>query len=172
MVPVSVRRHDERGTTGNRVSSLIVPLPLDELDPIERLERIVATTRQLKASGQSRGMQALSEAMEFSDTLTNLFARAARNSLAANLVVTNVPGPPAPIYIKGARLLEAYPVVPLAGSQALGVAIFSYAGTLYWGLNADWDRIPDLHDIALGIGSHFEALAGAVGAQTREASHA
>jgi len=165
MVPVSVRSEEERGTAGNRVSSLIVPLPLDELDPIGRLRRIVETTRELKASGQSRGMQTLSEVMEFSDALTQRFARAARDSQAANLVVTNVPGPPVPIYLQGARLFEAYPLVPLAGSQALGVAIFSYAGTLYWGLNADWDRVPDLHDFALSIGTHFEALAKAVEAK-------
>jgi WS/DGAT/MGAT family acyltransferase len=165
MVPVSVRSDEERETAGNRVSSLIVPLPLDELDPIKRLRRIVETTRELKASGQSRGMQTLSEVMEFSDTLTQRLARAARDSHAANLVVTNVPGPPVPIYLHGARLLEAYPLVPIAGNQGLGVALFSYAGTLYWGLNADWDRIPDLHDFALSIGTHFEALAKAVDAR-------
>jgi len=110
-------------------------------------------------------MQTISEMMELSDTLTQRFARAARDSHAANLVVTNVPGPPVPIYPRGARLFEAYPQVPLAGNQALGVAIFSYAGTLYWGLNADWDRVPDLHDFAQSIGTHFEALAKAVDAK-------
>jgi WS/DGAT/MGAT family acyltransferase len=162
MVPVSVRNEDERGTAGNRVSSIIVPLPVDELDPLKRLRRVAEITRELKASGQSRGMQAISELMEFSGTLTQRLARAARESNAANLVVTNVPGPPVPIYMLGARLLEAYPLVPLAGHQALGVALFSYAGGLYWGFNADWDRVPDLHDFALSIGSHFEALAKAV----------
>jgi WS/DGAT/MGAT family acyltransferase len=165
MVPVSVRTEDERGASGNRVSSLVVPLPLDEPDPIKRLSRIVQATRELKASGQSRGMQAISEVMEFSDTLTHLFARAARDSHIANLVVTNVPGPPVPIYMHGAPLLEAYPVVPLAGGQVLGVAIFSYANTLYWGFNADWDRVPDLHDFALAIGTHFEELTKAVDAR-------
>ena len=162
MVPVSVRNEDERGTAGNRVSSIIVPLPVDELDPLKRLRRVAEITRELKASGQSRGMQAISELMEFSGTLTQRLARAARESNAANLVVTNVPGPPVPIYMLGARLLEAYPLVPLAGKQALGVALFSYAGGLHWGFNADWDRVPDLHDFALSIGSHFEALAKAV----------
>lgn len=162
MVPVSVRGEDERGKAGNRVSSLIVPLPLDEPDPLRRLRRVVETTRALKASGQSRGMQAISEVMELSGTLAHRLARVARESHAANLVVTNVPGPPVPIYMLGARLLEAYPLVPLAANQALGVALFSYAGGLYWGLNADWEGIPDLHDFALAIGSHFEALAEAV----------
>jgi hypothetical protein len=162
MVPVSVRSEDEHGKPGNRVSSLIVPLPLDELDPLERLRRIVETTRELKASGQSLGMQAISEVMELSDTLTQLLARAASQSQAANLVVTNVPGPPVPLYFLGARLIDAYPLVPLAANQALGVALFSYAGGLHWGLNADWDRVPDLHDVALSIGTHFAALVKAV----------
>jgi WS/DGAT/MGAT family acyltransferase len=162
MVPVSVRSEAEQGQAGNRVSSLVVPLPLDEPDPVARLRRVAETTRSLKASGQSLGMQAISELMEFSGTLAERLAHAARDSHAVNLVVTNVPGPPIPIYFMGTKLLEAYPLVPLAGSQALGIALFSYAGGLYWGFNADWDRVPDLHDFALAIGEHFARLEKAV----------
>jgi WS/DGAT/MGAT family acyltransferase len=164
MVPVSVRSDEERGQAGNRVSSLIVPLPIDELDPLARLRRVAETTRELKASGQSLGMQAISELMEFSGTLSERLARAARDSHVVNLVVTNVPGPPIPIYFMGTKLLEAYPLVPLAGSQGLGIALFSYAGGLFWGFNADWDRVPDLHDFALAIGEHFVRLERAVDA--------
>ena len=56
----------------------------------------------------------------------------------------------------------AYPLAPLSGRQALGIALFSYAGGLYWGFNADWERLPDLHDFALSIDTHFEQLAKAV----------
>ena len=61
-----------------------------------------------------------------------------------NLVVTNVPGPQMPLYCMGARLLEAYPVVPLTRNLTLGVAILSYCGQLHFGLFADRDAWPDL----------------------------
>jgi len=162
MVPVSLRTGDENQTTGNRISNMIVPLPLAEVDPLERLLRVNRISRKCKASGQSLGMETLTGVMEISDTLTHLLTGIAARSQAVNLVVTNVPGPPIPLYLLGAQLIDIYPVVPLAKNQALGVATFSYNGSLYWGFNSDWDRVPDLHDLALAVGTHFEALAKAV----------
>jgi diacylglycerol O-acyltransferase / wax synthase len=65
-----------------------------------------------------------------------------------NLVVTNVPGPQFPLYMLGRRLQEIFPMVPLAANQALGVAIMSYDGQLNFGLNADYDALPDLEQLA------------------------
>ena len=73
-------------------------------------------------------------------------------------MVTNVPGPQVPLYLLGARMLEIYPLVPLFARLGLGVALFSYAGRLHWGFNADWEQVPDLHDFALAIGAEFEIL--------------
>ena len=73
-------------------------------------------------------------------------------------MITNVPGPTIPLYLLGAPLLESYPVVPLYTNQALGVALLSYHGSLYWGLNADWDRVPDLHDLVDYLVLEFEEL--------------
>jgi hypothetical protein len=75
-----------------------------------------------------------------------------------NLIVTNVPGPPASLYLLGARLLEGYPSVPLFEYQGLGVATFSYNGSLFWGLNADWDLVHDLHDFVGAIDTSFTEL--------------
>jgi diacylglycerol O-acyltransferase len=80
-----------------------------------------------------------------------------------NLIVTNVPGPPLPLYLLGAPLLESYPVVPLYRNQALGIALFSYCGGLYWGLNSDWDRVPDLHDLVGDLAASFEELCKSAG---------
>jgi len=162
MVPVSLRDKGDRKTTGNRISNMIVPLPLADIDPLTRLRRVNEITRECKASGQSRGMETLTGVMEISDTLTHLLTGIAARSHAVNLVVTNVPGPPIPLYLLGAQLIDIYPLVPLAKNQALGVATFSYNGNLHWGFNSDWDRVPDLHDLALAVGTHFEALAKAV----------
>ncbi len=64
-------------------------------------------------------------------------------------------------YLLGAPLVEAYPLVPLYRNQALGIALFSYNGGLFWGLNADWDALPDLHDLAADLVTEFEALRNA-----------
>jgi WS/DGAT/MGAT family acyltransferase len=159
MVPVSLRKPEEGGKLGNRVSALMVELPLDEADSWRRLLRVVETTRELKHSGWSERGELLEQLMElvpqrWSSGLTQRLVQ----SPLANLVVTNVPGPAKPIYLLGARQLESYPVVPLAPNQGLGIALYSYDGTLYWGLNSDWDALPDLHDLAEEIGVQFEAL--------------
>ncbi len=72
--------------------------------------------------------------------------------------MTNVPGPPFPLYLCGARLAEIYPLVPLYGHQCVGIAIFSYAGVLHWGLSADWQAVPDLHHLVDAIDAEFAAL--------------
>ena len=77
---------------------------------------------------------------------------------AFNMIVTNVPGPPVPLYLLGARVLETIPFVPLYENQALGMALLSYSGDLFWGLTADWDRVADLHDVAVGLAESFEEL--------------
>jgi WS/DGAT/MGAT family acyltransferase len=163
MIPVSLRNKDESKTTGNRISNMIVPLPLADIDPLTRLRQVNRITRECKASGRSRGMETLTGVMEISDTLTHLLTGIAARSHAVSMVVTNVPGPPIPLYLLGAQLIDIYPLVPLAKNQALGVATFSYNGGLHWGFNSDWDRVPDLHDLALAVGMQFETLVKAVG---------
>ena len=65
---------------------------------------------------------------------------------AVNTIVTNVPGPQFPLYMLGAPMKAIYPMVPLMQNQNLGIALFSYAGGLHWGFNADWESFPDVHD--------------------------
>jgi hypothetical protein len=69
-----------------------------------------------------------------------------------------VPGPQIEAYLLGSPLREVYPLVPLFKNQALGIALFSYHGGLFWGLNADWDAVPDLHDLVGALRADFEAL--------------
>jgi hypothetical protein len=75
-----------------------------------------------------------------------------------NLVVTNVPGPPLPLYLLGAPLQHVYPLVPLFPNQGLGVAVFSYADTLGWGFNADCHVVPDVQALADAVGAAFREL--------------
>ncbi len=147
MAPVSVRATDQDGTLGNRVSAWVLPLPLDEDDPRDRLRRISERTSELKDSRSAVGAEILTQVAEW--TPSNLLALGARNVtrlLPFNLVVTNVPGPQFPMYMAGARMLEVFPHVPLAGNLGLGIALLSYDGRIHWGFNADYDVVPDLED--------------------------
>ncbi len=174
LVPVSVRTEDERGALGNRVTQLNAPLPVDRADPVARLDAVRKALAGLKESRQALGGEVLTAISDW--TVPNLLVQAVR--LAArtrpyNLVVTNVPGPQIPLYLQGARMRTAYPVVPLFENLALVVGLFSYDGGLFWGLNADWEQIPDLHDFVLALeGSFAELQRAAAGAEPRAAAPA
>ena len=79
-----------------------------------------------------------------------------------NTTVTNVPGPPIPMKMLGTTLQQIYGLVPLVGPQALGVTVFSYAGQVQFGLNADWDALPDLHDLQQDLAAGLLQLLDAV----------
>ena len=155
MVPVSVRGEggDGSGTVqhGNRISSYFVDLPVGEGNPVMRLAQVSIAMRGHKESGQSVGAETLMQLSGFAPpTLHSLGARAASGFTRRlfNLVATNVPGPQFPLYAAGARMLEMYPVVPLAKGQALAVGVTSYDGGVYYGLNADRDAMPDVDVLA------------------------
>jgi WS/DGAT/MGAT family acyltransferase len=159
MLPVNVRSASEH--LGNRVAMMVARLPLGTASAPERLAAVVAETTQAKASHQAAGMQAIEELSDRTfTTLLVEFARLTARSQPYNLVVTNVPGPSFPVYVLGARMTACYPVVPLFQNQALGVALLSYDGRLHWGLNADWDVLPDLHDLTAALAHELDALRG------------
>jgi diacylglycerol O-acyltransferase len=151
MVPVSVRGDSESGQLGNRVSSYLVDLPVGEPNPVVRLSQVSYAMKAHKESGQSVGADALVALSGFAPpTLHAMGARAASSFTRRlfNVVVTNVPGPQFPLYAAGARMLEMYPVVPLATGQALSIGLTSYDGGVYFGLNADRDAMYDADVLA------------------------
>ena len=158
-VPVSTRKAQERGKLGNRVSLLVVPLPVNEADPRKRFAKVVEETTAVKQSDQIAGTEALEQLSDWTVTaILTQFSRLAASRRAYNLVVTNVPGPPMPVYLQGSRMVASYPLVPLFSNQALGIALFSYDDVLHWGFNSDWDALDDLHDFVEAVGREFEAL--------------
>ncbi len=164
MTPVSVRSASERGALGNRVSAWFVPLPLAEPDPRRQLEEITRTTSELKESRQAIGADVLMQAAEWTpSTLLSLAARNLTRTTPFNTVVTNVPGPQQPMYMLGSRLLEIFPHVPLVDNLGLGIALLSYDGQMHWGINADRDKVPDLHDFVDDLESSLEELRGLSG---------
>ncbi len=155
--PVSVRKDGDKGKLGNHVSSWIVRLPVDEPDPVARVQRIREVTLQLKESKQALGVEMMMKAAEMAPpTLMSLGSRASSGPI--NMIVTNVPGPQFPLYILGAKLLETVPLVPLLANTGLGIALFSYDGKLSWGFNADYELIPDLGDFQKILGHAFDEL--------------
>ena len=167
MVPVSVR-HDEAGRSapGNRVSSYFVDLPVGEGNPLVRLHQVAFAMRGHKESGQSVGAEALVQLSGFAPpTIHALGARVAAGMTRRvfNLVVTNVPGPQYPLYAAGARMLEMYPVVPLALGQAVSIGATSYDGAVFYGLNADRDALPDVDVLAQCLEESLAELVGTVG---------
>jgi WS/DGAT/MGAT family acyltransferase len=165
MVPVSVRQEGPSGQLGNRVSSYFVDLPVGEASPVMRLHQVSFAMRGHKESGQSVGADALVQLSGFAPpTLHSLGARVASGFTRRlfNLVVTNVPGPQLTLYASGARMLEMYPVVPLAKGQAVSVGVTSYDGGVYYGLNADRDAMHDIDVLANCLEESLAELVGTV----------
>lgn len=106
--PVSVRKEQEKGQLGNRVSAWLVKLPLGEEDPRAQLTQIRATTHELKESRSALGVEIILSLMEsMPNVLLSLGVQAASGTM--NSIVTNVPGPQFPLYTLGAELLAMYP---------------------------------------------------------------
>jgi WS/DGAT/MGAT family acyltransferase len=139
LVPVSVRRENEKGELGNRISTVFVDLPVDVEDPRERIRAINEQMGRIKDSAAVRAGALLVGATGQAPPLVSAaLVRAMGNIRAFNLVVSNVPGPQQPFYMNGCRLLEVYPAVPLNPvNQGLSVGVLSYDGRVDVGLLGD-----------------------------------
>ena len=164
LVPVSVRSKEERWAMGNRVSSFFVDLPVGPMGAKRRLELIRARTRSLKESTYAVGAEFMMNVGSWAPpTIHAMAARAASRARLINLVVSNVPGPPVPMYVAGARLLAQYPVIPLAESTGLSIAVTSLAGTMAFGVTADWDALPDIDVLTQALEDSLDELRKAAG---------
>jgi diacylglycerol O-acyltransferase / wax synthase len=164
MVPLSVRT-GPASELGNRVSSYLIDLPVGEPNPLVRLTQISYAMAAHKESGQSVGADALIALSGFAPpTLHALGARAANSFTRRlfNLVITNVPGPQYPLFADGAQLREMFPIVPLAGGQAVSIGLTSYDGNVFYGLNGDRDAMGDVDTLATLIEESLAELVAAV----------
>jgi hypothetical protein len=122
----------------NQVSTLFVHLPLDQDEPADCLRLVAEETRAVKGLHQEA---AFAGALRLLDPLPQgllaVVSHLFQHQHFFNLIVTNVPGPPVPLYALGARLLEAFPVVPLIGDEGLAVAALSYDGSMTLGILSD-----------------------------------
>jgi WS/DGAT/MGAT family acyltransferase len=166
MVPISVRTEAERGTMGNRVSSMLTSLATHLDDPVARLATVRDSTRQAKEQEQVIGAAALTDWAEFAAPA--VAARAARllSNMRVfdrvrplyNVTISNVPGPPFPLYSAGARLVAMYPLGPITDGVALNITVMSYLGSMCFGLVACREAVPDIWDLAHGVEEALDEL--------------
>jgi diacylglycerol O-acyltransferase len=159
MVPISVRTDDDKGTMGNRVSSMFVDLASDIDDPVKRLHAIHEGTKDAKEQEKAFSAETLTNWTEFAAPA--VAARAFRLLSSTrifdrvrpifNVTISNVPGPNFPLYSAGARMLAMYPLGPILDGGALNITCMSYMGSMFFGLNADRDSVPDVDAVARHI---------------------
>lgn len=159
--PVSVRTDENEQEVGaNRVSAMFVNLPVHEDDPVQRLRLIGASTKGAKEEHNALGARLLMEWAELA--APNTFALGARvytrmkladrHPPANNLVISNVPGPPFPLYFAGARLVALHPLGPIFDGAGLNVTVLSYRDSIGFGFIGCRELMPRIWDLA----SHVE----------------
>jgi WS/DGAT/MGAT family acyltransferase len=169
MVPVNIRTAGDRLAMGNRISSLFVHLPVSEADPRSRYRRQVEEAETLKSGSQATGSSTLIELTRHMPPVIHSFmARSMYATRLFNLTITNVPGPELPLYYFGSKVQEIWPLVPIAAEHAVGLAVFSYDGQLFFCINADRDTVPDLEVLSTGIADSLAEL----GELAAESTHA
>ena len=150
LIPLSVRSEEERGTFGNRVSMMSVPLSTNEEDPRARLMR---THEALKGAKERHGALPASLLTDMTSFIPPAVAALAARRVVdilsrvrppANLVISNVPGPREPLYLAGAQLQALYPVSVVMDGVGLNITAMSYRDHLDFGIVADRDQIEDV----------------------------
>jgi len=154
-VPVALRAATAAAALGNQVGLMVVPLPVDEPDAVQRLRHVTqATTQRKQRPDVLAGLRPVG-----SLTLLRALNRYSRHQHLVDVFVTNVPGPQVPLFMWGARLLEAFPVVQVAGNVTLSTAVLSYDGQLNIGIQSDPDALPDVDIFADGLRRSLDELA-------------
>lgn len=160
MVPVNVRPKDDPGG-GNAVGAILATLATDVEDPRKALDAIIASTKRAKAQLQGMSKNAIiqySALVLAPMTLSFIPGAAGRIRPAFNVVISNVPGPESPLYFRGWRLEEMYPLsIPFHG-YALNITVQSYAGSLNFGFTGCRDTLPHLQRLAVYAGEVVSEL--------------
>jgi diacylglycerol O-acyltransferase / wax synthase len=168
VLPVNVRAPGERG--GNKTSAMFATLATDVEDPVHRLGIVRAATKAGKAEQKALGNDLIEHAGALVQPLVVSWAARAYGALRLaelhpvihNLVLSNVPGPPIPLYLAGARVDTLLPLGPVLDGAGLNVTIVSYADRVGVGFIACADSIPDLHELAAGVPEELAALVARV----------
>jgi diacylglycerol O-acyltransferase len=159
MVPVSVRGSEDGSLLGNKIAFIFVRLPCDERDPVRRLIAINRVTRERKQAGEQHGADAVLSIVSHTPHLVQrALTRLVTSPSTFNLVVSNIPGPRAPLYMHGCRLAEAYPVVPLADRHTVSIGVTTVTDRACFGLYADPRSLPDADLLAHDLDREIDEL--------------
>lgn len=169
-VPVSVREESRRSGGANKVSALFTRLGTDLEDPLERLEEMARTNRNAKDHHQAISADSLQDWAEFAAPRTfGLAVRAyaglrlaEKHPVVHNLVISNVPGPPVPLYVSGAQIRALYPLGPVFHGAGLNITVMSNNGRVHVGVIACRESMPDVDGLARRFPAELSALAAAV----------
>lgn len=172
MAPISVRSEGEKNTMGNQVSAMIAPLGTHLADPTERMAYVFDQTSRSKEMTSALGARQMTEASKVSPALfmalgaqlyTRLGVANYMSRPVINTVVTNVPGPPVPIYQAGAKLVSMQGLLCLMDGMALGHVVQSYVKEATITFTADRDVMPDPEFYSQCLQESFEEMADAIG---------
>jgi diacylglycerol O-acyltransferase / wax synthase len=168
-VPVSVRTESNHGQLGNQVSMMFAGLPTNLDSPADRLAAVHLAMGVAKEQHDAIPASLLADVSEFAlPVLANQAWRlSARLRLFErvspyNVIISNVPGPNVPLYLAGAKLEAYYPVSAITHGQGLNITVMSYCGTMYFGLVACRELMPDLDVLAGYLRSELDEMLAAV----------
>ncbi|QKT07343.1 wax ester/triacylglycerol synthase family O-acyltransferase [Gordonia sp. X0973] len=150
-VPVSVREETQRAEGMNKVSALFARLGTDIADPWERLTSMAEANRNAKDHQKAIPADALQDWAEFAPPRTFGLAMrtyaalriSERGPVVHNLVISNVPGPPMPLYFMGAKIDALYPLGPIFHGAGLNITVLSNNGVVHVGAIACPEAVPD-----------------------------
>jgi diacylglycerol O-acyltransferase len=147
MVPISVIDDGLEATAlGSQIAAHFVDLPVWEASPVVRLHQVSYSFQAHKETGRAVAASRLTSISGFAPATFHAIGSrvaAVERRRGFHLSVTNVPGPQAPLYASGARMVATYPVPPLLEGHPLAIGVTSYDGYVYYGLTADRDLLPD-----------------------------
>ncbi|WP_432477250.1 WS/DGAT/MGAT family O-acyltransferase [Nocardioides sp. GXQ0305] len=169
VAPVSVIDEELEATSlGSQIAPHWVDLPVGEPSPVVRLHQVSYSFEAHRGVAADRlaGMSGFAPA-----TFHAVGARVAVEELRRGfqLAVTNVPGPQAPLFAGGARMLETYPVHPLLPGHALAIGVTSYDGGVFYGITADRDLLPDADVLGQCVSDALDELVDATSGTRRRA---
>lgn len=166
VVPVNVRANGSASELGNRITFVPVVIPLDIRSPRKLLAAIRKRTAFLKSTH-------VAECVGLFGTMLGTIPTVAQQIVGpivsqvplglCNLIFTNVPGPAAPLYLLGHKMLRCYPYVPIGGDMGVNCAVLTYNGTAYFGFTGDIHAVPDLGRFEKFLANSFKQLQRAVG---------
>ncbi|GAA2153750.1 wax ester/triacylglycerol synthase family O-acyltransferase [Nocardioides koreensis] len=174
-VPVSVREESRRSHGANKVSALFARLGTDIEDPLERLRDMAEANRNAKEHHTAISADSLQDWAEFAAPRTfGLAVRAyaglrlpEKHPVVHNLVISNVPGPPVPLYFMGAQILALYALGPVFHGAGLNITVMSNNGQVHVGIIACRESMPDVDDLVQRFPAELATLKAAViGEQT------